>query len=156
MLTNKLTELSVKKPILLDNITCVYCGDELTPQTVTKEHVVGRRFVPKGSLNQQWNLIVCACRVCNSKKSELENDISAITMHPNAWGMHVDETNILAKEAKRKSKNSYSKLTGKPVFKSKESISAKIPFGAGVEFIMITFLLMRQVLRNINRRILRH
>ena len=60
MLTNELTELSVEKPILLDNITCVYCGNELTPQTVTKEHVVGRRFVPKGSLNQQWNLIVCA------------------------------------------------------------------------------------------------
>lgn len=134
MLTNELKELPIAEAILLDNATCVYCGEELTPATSTKEHVIGRRFVPKGSLNKEWNLIVRACRKCNSIKSELEDDISAITMHPNAWGVRDDEDRVLINEAQRKGKNSYSKLTGKPVSKSQEEINIKVPFAKGVEF----------------------
>ena len=42
--------------------------------------MIGRRFVPKGKLNNQWNLIVRVCIKCNNKKSDLEDDISAISM----------------------------------------------------------------------------
>lgn len=134
MISNNLKELPLTEVILLDNVTCVYCGIELTPDISTKEHVIGRRFVPKGTLNKQWNLIVRACHECNKQKSNLEDDISAITMHPNAWGKHVDDSDILSKESKRKGKNSYSALTGKPVYKSKEEINIKMPFGKGVVF----------------------
>lgn len=134
VLTNVLKELTTTEAILLDNATCVYCGDELTTNTSTKEHVIGRRFVPKGTLNQQWNLIVRACLTCNSLKSELENDISAITMHPNAWGIHADNEEVLSKEAQRKGKKSYSRLTGKPVSQSKEAVNIKAPFSKEVEF----------------------
>jgi len=134
MLTHKLTELPVSKAILLKNITCVYCGVDLTSDITTKEHVIGRKFVPKGTLNKQWNLIVRACSECNSLKSELENDISAITMHSDAWGKYADSDEILYKEAKRKGKNSYSKLTGKPVSESSEKINIKAPFNKKITF----------------------
>jgi hypothetical protein len=134
VLTNDLRELPPGKPIVLENSTCVYCGTRLEEETTTKEHVLGRRFVPKGTLNQQWNLIVRACKRCNSHKSKLENDISAITMQPNAWGKHADEEKILAEEARRKGKNSFSKITGRSVANSQGNIKAKIPFSRGVEF----------------------
>ena len=37
--------------IRLHNVTCVYCGSELTKDITTREHVIGRRFVPKGKLH---------------------------------------------------------------------------------------------------------
>lgn len=132
MKTNDLKELSIKNPIILDNITCVYCGCELIAESNTKEHVIGRRFVPKGSLNQQWNLFVRACKECNSTKSDLEDDISAITMQKNAWGEHVDENKVLSDEALRKGKNSYSNLTGKPVESSHERIQIHSEFSEGI------------------------
>ncbi len=134
MLANNLKELSVTDPILLDNVTCVYCGKELRQDTNTKEHVIGRRFVPKSTLNKQWNLIVCACKKCNSKKSKLEDDISAITMHPNAFGAFADEDKILIEEAQRKCRKSYSKLTQRPVSQSQGELNIKVPSNEGLEF----------------------
>jgi hypothetical protein len=58
----------------------------LTEESATDEHVIGRRFVPKNTMFGQWNVILRACRECNTAKSELENDISAITMQPDASG----------------------------------------------------------------------
>jgi hypothetical protein len=84
-----LKSLPPNKAILLDNETCVYCGIELSPEIDTEEHVVGRKFVPKGKLDGEWNLIVHACRACNRKKAELEDDISAITMQPDTLGAHA-------------------------------------------------------------------
>jgi hypothetical protein len=70
----------------LDNVTCPYCGTALTSKTRTKEHVIGRRFVPVGSLDREWNLILQACGPCNRHKADLEDDISvgaeAILTHP--------------------------------------------------------------------------
>ncbi len=131
---NTLMELSITDPIILNNVSCIYCGVRLTIESNTKEHVIGRRFVPKGSLNQQWNLIVRACRACNSTKSDLEDDISAITMQPNAWGEHVDDNQTLTDEALRKGKNSYSNLTGKFVKDSKENIQVYSSLDENIEF----------------------
>ena len=39
----------IKRP--LRNLTCPYCGVAIDAKTATKEHVVGRRFVPKGTLD---------------------------------------------------------------------------------------------------------
>jgi len=134
MLDAKLKNLPPTLPVILDNETCVYCGVALSSDIESKEHVIGRRFVPKGKLNGQWNLIVKACKECNGKKSDLENDISAITMQTDAWGRHATEDQILETEALRKAQNSISRRTGKAVKDSSETIKIKVPFAPGVKF----------------------
>ena len=42
----------------LKNINCAYYGVELDVKSSTKEHVIGKQFVPKGKLDGQWNLIL--------------------------------------------------------------------------------------------------
>lgn len=98
-----LTEMPNDRAILLDNISCVYCGIKLHKQNRTREHVVGRRFVPKGTLHQNWNLIVQACKSCNNETSDLENDISAITMLPDTLGVYANDDQVLINESNRKS-----------------------------------------------------
>jgi len=134
MLTKELRELPPNRAVVLDNVTCPYCGDLLSESTNTKEHVIGRRFVPKGTLNQSWNLIVRACRRCNSEKSILENDISAITLAGKHWFRPNNAGTGEIEEAKRKSKNSTSGKTGRPVARSQEEVSFEIPFGPGAVF----------------------
>lgn len=133
MLYDKLTYLP-NSPIILENETCVYCGIQLSSALITKEHVIGRRFVPKGKLHGQWNLIMRACRHCNGKKSNLEDDISAISMQVDAWGRHSLSDSALADEAIRKGKNSVSRRTRKPVKESSEQIAIKGSFSPGAEF----------------------
>ncbi len=120
------------KPVILNNVTCVYCGSALVPSTATKEHVIAKRFVPVGKLHQNWNLIVRACRPCNNQKSDLEDDIAAITMAPDAAGRHAIDDAALKAEASRKSANSVSRRTRKPVAQSAEQINFKMPFGPAV------------------------
>jgi hypothetical protein len=126
--------LAHHKPIVLNNQFCVYCGVELTIANSTKEHVIGRKFVPMGKLDKAWNLIVRACRACNNAKSNLEDDISAITMQPSMHGQHVIDDHALAAEAVRKAK-SRSRKTKKAVSDSNESLTVKVPFGPA----MMTF-----------------
>ncbi len=127
-------EMPGNKPIVLANETCIYCGIPLAASNSSKEHVIGRRFVPKGKFDGQWNLIVQACKKCNGNKADLENDISAITMHANAWGKHSIDDEALAQEAKRKAANSISRRTGKTVSESSETFKIDIPLGPGIKF----------------------
>jgi hypothetical protein len=107
------------KALRLSNRTCIYCGKEPAadnPHTV--EHVIGRRFVPKGSLHQSWALIANACETCNLRKSGLEDDISAITLLPSLGERHVNAD--LQAEAMRKATGSYSRKTKKLVAHSQD------------------------------------
>ena len=79
---------------------------------------MGRKFVPKGSLATGWSLIVKACTRCNNEKSDLENDISAITLLPDLGTSH-DRTELAAL-AQRKAAGARSRRTGKPVADSYE------------------------------------
>jgi hypothetical protein len=124
------------QPTLLNNITCIYCGCELNRDSRTKEHVIGRRFVPKGMLANSWNLIAWACHECNNKKSSLEDDISAITMQPDAWGKVPESHATLTMEAQRKANNSFSKKTGKRVADSHETVNLKLNLGTGITMAM--------------------
>lgn len=129
-----MTNLPINRAELLKNITCPYCGVALDERNDTKEHVIGRNFVPRGSLDGQWNLIVRACGACNEAKSYLENDISAITLAGRLWfGAGDGETSIHA-EAQRKAKNSFSRKTGKPVIQSQENLGVQFQFGPGATF----------------------
>lgn len=124
-LNEELNEYNADSPFILKNKTCVYCGIKLSDENRTKEHVIGRKFIPKGQLNKNWNLIVYACTSCNNEKSELENDISAISMQPNSYGQYADSSEILRTESLRKGK-SISKLTGQAVNKSKNKLHMKV------------------------------
>ncbi len=116
----------------LDNIRCVYCGKHLAKGEETKEHLIGRRFVPKGKLNRQWNLLLnacSACSACNGRKADLENDISAITLQRHPMGEREPVDQSLAAEAARKAERSFSRRTGRPVKDSAEHFVIKVPFG---------------------------
>lgn len=134
MPSSELRALPPNRATLLHNKTCVYCSKPFEDIESTKEHVIGRRFVPRGTLDREWNLIVLACGPCNNMKSLLEDDLSAITMQPDAAGVHATEDPVLRDEADRKAKNSVSRRTGKRVAESKETFSISMPFGPGVVF----------------------
>ncbi len=124
MLDETLKEHPPHLPLMLNNETRVYCGAELTAASRTKEHVIGRRFVPKGKLNQQWNLIVWACKTCNGLKADLENDLSAISMQPEASGKFAEPDQVLADESRRKAARATSRRTRKLVKDSTERLAS--------------------------------
>jgi hypothetical protein len=123
MLDSSLKHLRPDSPILLNNVTCPYCGRSFREGGVVrhKEHVIGRNFVPRGKLDGGWNLILRACEPCNGHKADLENDLSAISMQPDAVGQHYDSDPILMSQAARKAEKSFSRRTGKPEGESRKS-----------------------------------
>src|ERR1700731_3489873 len=121
------------KAIVLRNSNCCYCGKLLSEVGSTKEHVIGRNFVPKTTLEAQWNLILGACPNCNGEKSNLEDDISAVTMQPDAFGRFAAEDPRLKAEAQRKLR-SFNRRTQKSMAKSKERLKATHEFASGVTF----------------------
>lgn len=124
--------LPENRAIVLKNRRCAYCGVPLTDEIRTKDHVIGRRFVPKGKLNGQWNLILNACRPCNNKKSDLEDDIAAITLSPDPSGRHAHDDAAAIEEVRRRSAKSISRKTRKPVQESQESLNIKAHLGPGI------------------------
>jgi hypothetical protein len=108
-------ELRADIPIVLHNATCPYCGVGLNDEIPTKDHVIGRRFVPRGTLDQAWNLVVFACGRCNGAKGDLEDDLSALSMQPDGAGHLARDDDSLRTEASRKAAGSVSRLSGRPV-----------------------------------------
>lgn len=130
-LDDDMLELPHNRAHHLNNVTCPYCAAVLDDSTGNdKEHVVGRRLVPKGTLQGHWNLLLRSCTPCNGEKAALENDISAITMQPDAAGRYASDDPRLVAEAARKAKNSFSRMTGRPVAKSQETAEIKGTFGS--------------------------
>lgn len=123
------------RPIRLKNVTCPFCGVGLE-ETASTEHVIGRRFVPRGKFNNHWNLLVAACTKCNNAKSELEDDLSALTMQPDVAGRFAADDERLLDEARRKGAGSFSRRTRKPVAQSQErlSITGSVMPGVTVRF----------------------
>ena len=125
MSEKKRIDFSANKTIQLNNKNCPYCSVMLTDDIASKEHVIGRRFVPRGYLHGQWNLILKACNKCNDAKSDLEDDISAITLAGYQY-FNSDKSNIfISNDVKRKIKNSFSRKTRKLVKDSQEELEIK-------------------------------
>ncbi|WP_374595242.1 HNH endonuclease [Sphingosinicella sp.] len=100
-----LVHYSPKHRVVKRNVLCAYCGITLEPfKGGEEEHVIGRRFVPKGTLAGQWNLIVRSCPACNDAKADLEDDLSAITMQPDGLGRFAADDDRLRAEAVRKAR----------------------------------------------------
>jgi len=124
----RIYDLPHSQPTRLKNKRCAYCNaDFIGEGEPEKEHVIGRRFVPKNSHNGQWNLHLNSCHRCNQAKSTLENDISAISMIQTT-GSSGGFDPTLAEEAERKGKST-SQRTGKPVSLSSESSKIVTQFG---------------------------
>lgn len=120
-----------REAIVLHNVTCAYCGQPFDAvRKKTREHVIGRNFVPKGCFDRQWNLILRACTVCNMAKADLEDDIAAISMMPDLRGKHAIDDPRLPAEVARRAQRSRSRRTGRLLADSKENISVNAPFGA--------------------------
>jgi hypothetical protein len=129
---SQLRDRPSKRAIILKNRRCAYCGTELTKEISTQDHVVGRRFVPKGKLNAQWNLILNACRPCNNKKSDLEDDVAAITLLPDLDGQFPHNDAAAMEDARRRAAKSISRRTRKPVSQSHETLKVQGSFGPGI------------------------
>ena len=106
-------------PTRLANTTCPFCGIDLASVHAIKEHLIARRFVPKGTMNNQWNLIANACEVCNSIKGDLEDEISAVTMERDTAGRLPENDARLKRDSHRKGKGARNRSTGRIVAKSR-------------------------------------
>ncbi len=115
----------------LNNVTCASCHREFSTEVIaTKEHVIGRNFVPKNSIRaDDWNLILNACRECNHAKSQWESEVSAITLQPEVASA-IDPA--LVGLSQRKAAKVKSSRTGKIVAESAERISLRSSLGLGV------------------------
>ena len=122
--------------LALKNRNCIYCGITLTKETRNREHVIGRNFVPPGSCSV--NLIAWACFDCNGDKSNLEDDVSLISLLPALGDQHSPDDPRLA-EIVRKAKKAISRRTGKPVKDSTETLTVGGQIFPGVN---VTFNLM--------------
>ena len=106
----------INKIVQLKNLTCPYCGRPFSDDLpFTKEHVVGRKFVPNGTLHGMPNLLLRACAPCNGAKSDLEDDLSVISMHPDAHGRFAVDDARLRDAVQRKANKAISRRTRKPV-----------------------------------------
>ena len=128
-MSKEVTKLPPHRVVTLHNTSCVYCGIKLSTENQSTEHVIGRRFVPRGKLDKCWNLILKSCKSCNGRKAELENDISAVTMQPDAFGEYGHEDEAAKLDAVRKAKGAHSRRTGKPVLYSEERTRATMRLG---------------------------
>ncbi len=128
MNTQELQEFPGNKNHRLRNTSCVYCGRKFGKTLPSKkEHVVGRKFIPRGTLSRGWNLIINSCKKCNDEKGGLEKELSAISMQPDAWGqVPLDEPHLRSEAARKETERSTK--TGKTVAQSQEtfSVTAKL------------------------------
>lgn len=106
----------------LRNHNCIYCCRPLTKAVRTREHVIGRNFVPRGTLD--INLIAWACVECNNDKSDLEDDISLISMLP-AIARSLSSMDERSADIARKLRSAISRRTGKLVRDSQEKLTIK-------------------------------
>ncbi len=113
MIERLLRDMSRHQSVRLKNLTCPYCGVEITNQNDSKDHVIGRNFIPVGSFENQWNLIVQSCKGCNNKKSDLEDDISALTLD-----LCIKYNKDLSKSAMQKTKRKIEKCVSRQTNKS--------------------------------------
>lgn len=91
---------------LKSNRFCVYCGCDLHGAAESdKEHLVGRNFVPRGSLAaESFNFISRACGRCNGRKAAAERHVSTVSLFTaplRVTDAEIDEI------ARRKAANDY-------------------------------------------------
>lgn len=124
--------MNITESVGIKNRTCIYCGVRAsTDIKLTREHIIGQNFVPRYAFRIGPALVANACEACNSRKAELEDDISAITLLPGV-GESVHDPRLL-ELIQRKARGSRSRQTKKPVGESYVDSSIKGSLMPGVE-----------------------
>lgn len=121
------------QPEVLQNVTCCYCRTPLVDVASDKEHVIARGFVPIGTLQNSWNLIAQACKRCNNRKSDLEDDMAVLSLQHYPF----DGTDLVydahVRECLEKASRTHSRHSKKAVSDSVEELTLEMPLGpAGV------------------------
>ena len=124
--------LPTSRTLTIPNEICAYCGIALLSSNRSRDHVLSRKFVPHGTLHNSCNIGIWTCKKCNGFKSELEDDISAITMLIGPDGKFARDDERLINTSARKQKGAISKATKRRVAESHPEMKADIPFGAGL------------------------
>jgi hypothetical protein len=114
------------------NQLCPYCGRIIGAGSeipFDKDHLIGRRFVPKRMLDgNAFNFLFGACIDCNNGKSEAEGHIAAVTLFTSPGRAEDPEINA---EAVRKATGDYHPIEkGKRVCNAHVQQSLKYSFGA--------------------------
>jgi hypothetical protein len=128
-LDNRLRPCS-PRDFTLRNRNCIYCCRPLPKDTRSREHVIGRNFIPRGTLD--INLIAWACVQCNNDKSDLEDDISLISMLP-PIAHSLPSTDERSADIARKLRSAVSRRTRKLVRDSQENFTIKGQIFPGLE-----------------------
>ena len=123
--------VDIGRTVTVPSKFCGYCGRRLTKQLRTKDHVIARKFVPQGTLQNDFNLQIFCCKKCNGIKSRLEDDLSAITMQPDLNGQYPRDDERLIKTAKRKAEGSVSFMTKRKVSDSASNFKVGANMGNG-------------------------
>jgi hypothetical protein len=115
------------------NTRCLYCARRFDETTVirSKEHLIARNFVPKGSFlgGREFNFIFAACERCNGEKSQLEGHVSAISQ---SLSPRIGADPVYFDIARRKAHHEFHPWTGRPVVDSIQRMSVTMPLGASV------------------------
>jgi len=83
------------------NKYCLYCGSVVGKGAETdsnKEHLIGRKFVPKGKFDEgkEFNFIFRSCRKCNQNKAKLERHVSSVTIFNSSARLKDADVNKVA------------------------------------------------------------
>ncbi len=111
------------------NQHCLYCGRYVGAGSTVEsdeEHLVGRNFVPRGSMDNAFNFSFRTCRPCNAEKARLEGHVSSVTLLPSP-SVPVDEK--ARRAAERKAARDTHPETGKKMGEAIERQSVGFKFG---------------------------
>lgn len=102
------------------NQWCLYCGKYIGLRSSVesnKEHLIGRSFVPRGTLDENaFNFIFRSCKKCNGEKSNIERHISSTTLI-NSPG-RAEDSNVNEIAINKAKKDYHHKHKGKAVINS--------------------------------------
>lgn len=132
---NELITGPSNQAVRLGNHYCAYCFQGVAGDPhASEDHVIGRRFVPRGTLEKSWNLIVNCCERCNSEKANLEDDISAITLYAYLFFGGTSISEVERTHIFRKLTGSMSRATSRNIIDSrvKIAVSGEIAPGASM------------------------
>jgi hypothetical protein len=120
------------QPEVLPNVTCCYCRTPLADVVSDTEHVIARRFVPIGTLQKSWNLIAQACKRCNNRKSDLEDDMAVLSLQHYPFDGTDPIYDAHVRECLEKASRTHSRHSKKPVSESIERSTLEMPLGPAV------------------------
>lgn len=124
------------QPEVLRNVTCCYCRVPLADVPANKEHVIGRNFVPKGALDRSWNLIAQACETCNTRKSDLEDDMAVLSLQHYPFDGTDLAYDAVVSRSLEKASRTYSRHSRNVVSESSEESKLEMPLGPAGSYIV--------------------